>query len=59
MKTYKISAEKAKEFAVALKAAVPMDEIRAACSIQPDRSIIYYAKTEAEFNVCQQYGVQS
>ena len=57
MKTYKISADKAKEFAMAIKASVPMDEIRAACSIQPDRSILYYAKSGAEFSVCAQYGV--
>ena len=57
MIAYKITAEKAREFAAAIKENVPMDEIRAACSIQPDRSIIYYAKSDAEFSVCREFGV--
>ncbi|SEO78137.1 hypothetical protein [Nitrosovibrio sp. Nv6] len=57
MKTFKIAADKAKEFAAAIKAAVSMEEIRAACSIQQDRSIVYYAKSAEEIKVCEQYGV--
>lgn len=56
MRTYKIKAENSKEFATAIKAAVPMEQIRAACSIQPDRSVIYYAKSEDEFSVCAKFG---
>lgn len=56
MKTYKIQAEVLKAFAVELKAAVPMDQIRQAFSQQPDGSALYYAKSAAEITVCEKHG---
>lgn len=58
MKTFKIAQAAVKDWATEIKSIVSIDEIRKATSIQPDKSVIYYAETETEISVCAKHGVR-
>lgn len=56
MKCYRIQQDQLKAFAMEMKAATTMDNIRKAFSQQPDGTANFYAETPAEMDVCIKFG---